>query len=94
MTRIKVAGENSGHRVLLYTLSTCGWCKRTMQFLNDYSVEYEYLDMDTATSQERIEAIQFLQEKNVPIGFPVTIVDNETIISGFKPDEIKKVLRL
>ncbi len=88
----KVAGENSDHRVVLYTLSTCGWCKRTKQFLNDYNVEYEYLDLDTATSQERIEAIQFLQEKNVPIGFPVIVVDGETIISGYKPDKIKEAL--
>ena len=94
MTRIKVEGENRSHDVFIYALSTCGWCKKTKQFLRDNKVEYEYLDVDTATSEERREAIKQLQERKVPLGFPVTIVDDETVISGYDPGALKGALGL
>jgi len=43
-------------------LSTCGWCKKTKQFLRENDVEYEYLDVDTATPEERKAAIKSLRE--------------------------------
>ncbi|MCW3978892.1 MAG: glutaredoxin family protein [Candidatus Bathyarchaeota archaeon] len=94
MARIKVEGENRSHGVFIYALSTCGWCKKTKQFLRDNGIEYEYLDVDTATSEERRAAIKHLQERKVPLGFPVTIVDDETIISGYDPGAIKEALGL
>jgi len=39
MVVVKVEGEKRGHRVFLYTLSTCGWCKRTKEFLRENGVE-------------------------------------------------------
>jgi glutaredoxin-like protein NrdH len=93
MTAVKVEGEMRSHRVFIYTLSTCGWCKRTKRFLNDNGVEFEYLDVDTATSEERRAAIKRLREK-APPGFPVIIVDDDTVISGFKPEAIREALGL
>ena len=94
MARIKVEGANRSHDVFIYALSTCGWCRKTKQFLRDNGIEYEYLDVDTATSEERRAAIKHLQEKKVPIGFPVTIVDDETVISGHKPEALTEALGL
>ena len=94
MTRVKVEGDNRSHDVFIYALSTCGWCKKTKQFLRDNNVGYEYLDVDTATSEERREAIKRLQERRVPMGFPVTIVDDETVISGYDPKSLKEALGL
>ena len=42
----KVPGENKGHKVTLYALSTCGWCKKTKKFLDELGVEYEYVYVD------------------------------------------------
>lgn len=86
-----VEGRRAGD-VVLYALSTCGWCKKTKQFLKDNKVEYEFLDVDTANSEERRAAIKYLQEKKVPLGFPVTIVDDETVISGYNPGALKEAL--
>lgn len=94
MARIKVEGENKNHDIFIYALSTCGWCKKTKQFLKDNNVEYEYLDVDTTTSEERRAAIKQLRERKVPLGFPVTIVDDETIISGYNPEAFKEALGL
>jgi glutaredoxin-like protein NrdH len=94
MVVVKVEGEKKRHRVFIYTLSTCGWCKRTKEFLKEQGVEYEYMDVDTCTSEERRDAIEDLKERKVPLGFPLAIIDDEKIISGFKPDSYKEVLGL
>ncbi len=88
----KVDGDDKSHRVRIYTLSFCGWCKKTKQLLKDHDVEYEYLDMDLATIDEKREVTNFLKAHGLPISFPVIVIDEERFISGYKPDEIEKAL--
>jgi glutaredoxin len=94
MVTVKVEGVKKDHEVFLYTLSTCGWCKKTKQFLKDNGVEYEYLDIDTCTPEERADAIKDIKSRRAPIGFPLGIIDGEALISGYKPDEYKERLGL
>jgi glutaredoxin-like protein NrdH len=90
----KVEGKNRNHRVFLYTLSTCGWCKKTKQFLNDNGVEYEYLDVDTAGKEEREGAIKELRASKASLGFPIIVVDGERRIVGYRVDELREALGL
>jgi len=94
MVVIKVEGEKQDHKVFIYTLSTCGWCKRTKEFLKEQGVEYEYMDVDTCTSEERRAAIEDLKERGAPLGFPLGIIDDDTLITGYKPDRYREVLGL
>jgi len=80
--------------VFLYTLSTCVWCKKTKELLRERGVAYEYLDVDTCSSEERRKALDSLKSRNVQIGFPVIIVDDRTLITGYKPGEIMEALGL
>jgi glutaredoxin-like protein NrdH len=92
MSIVKVEGTNKSHRVFLYTLSTCGWCKKTKEFLRENGVEFEYLDMDLCSPEERAEAVRVIKERRAPLGFPIIMVDDGVVISGFKPDRIKEAL--
>lgn len=94
MTTKRVEGERRDHKVFVYALSTCGWCKKTKRFLRDNGVEYEYMDVDTGTREEKRAAIERLKEKGAPLAFPVVIVDDNKIISGFKQDAIREALGL
>ena len=94
MSIVKVKGEKNDHKIFLYTLSTCGWCKRTKDFLKENLVEYEYIDVDKCTSEERRKAIEDIKSRKAPVGFPLAIIDDEIIISGYKPDKYKEVLNL
>ena len=94
MTTKRVEGERRDHKVFIYALSTCGWCKKTKQFLRDNGVDYEYMDVDTGTIEEKRAAIEHLKEKGAPLAFPVIIVNDDRIISGFKQDAIKEALDL
>ena len=79
--------------IRMYTLSTCSHCKATKKLLNDCSVEYEFTDVDLLTGQERIDILEDIKKFNPQCTFP-TIIIGDTIIIGYKEDEIKEALGL
>ena len=88
----KVAGKNSKHRVFVYALSTCVWCKLTKQYLNESSVEYEYVDVDLLNDEDKMKVHQIIISKGGMISYPTTIVDDKVLITGFRKDKLKEVL--
>ena len=90
--RVKVEGRNKTHTVFLYTLSTCGWCRKTKEYLKQNDVAHEYVDVDKATKEEQKTIVQELKDKKVPVAFPVIIIDEDTIITGYKQQAIKEAL--
>jgi len=94
MPATKVEGPRKEHRVFLYTLSTCVWCKKTKELLRESGVAYEYLDVDACSSEEKRSALDSLKSRNAQLGFPIIIVDDKTLITGYKPDEIREALGL
>jgi glutaredoxin len=94
MCATKVEGEKNDHNVMLYTLSTCTWCQATKDYLEENSVEYAYINLDTCTPEERMAAGRTLTEKKAPIGFPVGIIDDDVVISGNDFDRYREVLSL
>lgn len=90
----KVEGTKNTHRVFLYTLSTCGWCKRTKELLEEKDVSYEYIDVDVLKAEERKAAIEDLHKRNAPLGFPIIIIDDKELISGYQPEKILGALEL
>ncbi len=87
----KVPGKKKGE-VLLYALSTCGWCRKTKNLLNDLGVEYEYIDVDLLDSKNKDEAMKEVTRWNPSCSFPTMVINNDKCIVGFKEDEIRKAL--
>lgn len=79
--------------VKLYALSTCGHCRNTKKFLEESDVEYDCIDVDLCTGEERQAVLDEIRELNPNLSFP-TIVIGETVIVGFKEAEIRKALGL
>ncbi len=94
MDKVKVAGKNSKHKVLMYALSTCAWCKMTKKFLNENGVEYEYVDVDLANDEDHEKIRRDLIERGSEPSYPTIIVDNKKVITGFRKDLIKEALDL
>jgi glutaredoxin len=92
MQTTKVDGKNKKNNVLLYTLSTCGWCKKTKELLKENEIAYEYLDLDKCSKEDQKAAVDELKAKNLPVAFPIIIVNDDTVIQGFKKDEILEAL--
>ena len=88
----KVQGKQNNHKVVLYALSTCVWCKMTKQFLKDNEVEFEYIDVDLCEEEDKQEIRQHIQSKGGPLSYPTTIVDDNVLITGFRKDLLKEAL--
>ena len=94
MKIVKVAGGNNKHKVLLYALSTCVWCKRTKQFLKDSDVEYDYVDVDLSSDEDRDKIRRHILSKGGSLSYPTIIIDDKILITGYSPDEIKEALEI
>jgi len=90
----KVTGENNKHKVFMYALSTCVWCKMTKQYLKDNSVEFEYVDVDLCTEEDKNKIRKDIQDKGGSLSYPTTIVDDKKVITGFRKDLLKEALEL
>ena len=85
-----VKGENRGE-IVLFALSTCGWCKKTKRLLNELSIEYYYVDIDLLKGDEREKTLKEMESFNPRCTFP-TLVINDQCIVGFKEEKIREVL--
>jgi glutaredoxin-like protein NrdH len=90
----KVSGKKNDHKVTIYALSTCVWCKLTKQYLKDSDVEYEYVDVDFLDDQEKTKVHQTITGKGGSLSYPTTIVDDKIVITGFRKDKFKEVLEI
>ena len=78
----------------MYAISTCAWCKRTKQFLKDNNVEFEYVDVDLCTDEDQEKIEKEITERGGRLSYPTLIVDDEILITGYKPDKIMEALEL
>ena len=96
MVRVRVDGENREHRVTVYVTSRCAPCKKTRSFLKSRSIEYEYLNLDTADPEEREEAMmeigEHLPRRGRKITYPITVIDGETVVYGYNEEALSESL--
>ncbi len=93
-TQIKhVNGENEDFKIMLYAISTCGWCGKTKKLLNDLKVTYDYVDVDLLNEKDSEEVDNDVRRFNPEITFPTMVINNKKAIKGFDEEEIRKALR-
>jgi len=90
----KVSGKNNKHKVFLYALSTCVWCKLTKEYLNQNNIEYEYVDVDLCSDEDKQKIHETIMSKGGSLSYPTTIVDDKKVIAGFRKDLLKEALEL
>ena len=81
------------NQIRIYSLSTCGHCRATKEFLNDCEVKYEFEDVDMTHGEERAAILEEIKKWNPNCSFP-TIIIGDKVIVGFKEDQIKEALGL
>lgn len=88
---IKVDGKNVGD-IKVYTLSTCGWCKKTKTLFNKSGIAYSYVDVDTLSSKD-VEVIKAEQKKfNPECSYPTIVVNNSDCIIGYNEDKLLNLI--
>jgi len=60
--------------VKLYSLSTCSHCKSTKKFLNECTIQFEFVDVDLLEGEERKAIIEDIKKLNPRCSFPTIII--------------------
>jgi glutaredoxin len=66
----------------------------TKQFLKDNDIQYEYVDVDLCTEEDKDKIRKHIQEKGGTLNYPTTIIDDKVVVTGFRKDLLKKELEL
>ena len=88
----QVNGKNKG-KVVLFALSTCGWCRKTRMLLEDIGIEFKYIYVDLTSGDERDEVVNEVKKYNPQLSFPTVVINDEDVIVGFKANEIREKLQ-
>lgn len=92
MNMVYVDGETRGD-IILYAISTCGWCKKTKSLLNRLGVQYRYIYVDLLGKEEKERITNEVKNWNPQCNYPTLVIDNKKCIIGFKEDEIREALQ-
>lgn len=83
----QIKGKNK-RNIVLYALSTCGWCRKTKDLLRELSVEYKFVDVDLLEGKERGEIIEEVERWNPQCSFPTIVINNKCIV-GYDEQKIR-----
>jgi glutaredoxin len=87
----QVNGKKKG-KVMLYALSTCGWCARTKELLRELGVDFEYTYVDLLEGKEQDDVMDEVERWNPKGSFPTLVIRDRQCIVGFQEKEIREAL--
>ena len=83
-----VDGRDAG-KVVLFALSTCGWCGKTKWLLKELGIAFDFVYVDLLPPEEMDNAITIIEKYNPAGSFPTLIIDDKNVIIGFREEEIR-----
>lgn len=88
-----VHGTKNTPLITVYALSTCGFCKRAMTFLEKNGFAYRFVYVDSIPLETKNEAKRTLKEKfKTDIAFPFATVGDSDHLVGFIEADWKRTL--
>jgi glutaredoxin len=81
-------------KVVVYALSTCGWCRRTRKLLDENGVVYTCHEVDKLQGEERERILGIVKRWNPRASFPTVVIDDNKVIVGYKEDQLREELGL
>jgi len=89
---IHVPGTSS-RQIMLYALSTCGWCHKTRKLLDELGVEYDYVYVDQLDDDEKEHTVRTVKAWNPACSFPTIVLDDKSCLIGYDEAQIRKELK-
>jgi len=93
MEFVHVKGTKKKGGVILYALSTCGWCAKTKALLTEMGVDFSYLYVDLLPKDEMEKAFDEVKRFNPKCSFPTVVINGEKCIVGFMEEQLKEALQ-
>ncbi len=81
--------------VTIFSLSTCGHCRRTKSFLEEKGIAYDYVDVDLLSGETFTGMYELVKSYNPRGSFPTIVIgEKKQVIVGDRLDEIAAALEL
>ena len=77
--------------IILYSLTTCAFCTATKKMLDDLEIDYQCIQADELSGEEKEKVIAELKTLNPRCSFPTIVIENQVIV-GYRVQEIKEKL--
>jgi glutaredoxin len=78
--------------ILVFTLSTCMWCKKCKRFLDDRNLKYRYIELDKIEKQDKSKILDYLRENySQRISYPFLVCKKGHVV-GYNPNQYEELL--
>ncbi|MDD4901672.1 MAG: glutaredoxin family protein [Patescibacteria group bacterium] len=85
-----VEGKQPKSKIMLYGLSTCMWCEKAKELLDELGIAYSHLTVDQLEGADQDEAYELVSKYNPDQSFPTIVLDDgKRVIIGFSEDELR-----
>lgn len=92
---IKEDGKIAQNDLTVFALSTCGFCRRGLNFLRENSVKFKYVYIDKLEYEKKQKLKENLQKKfNKRVAFPFLVCNDEKAIVGFVRSDWEEICGL
>lgn len=79
-------------KIKIYALSTCIWCKKTIDYFTEKGIPFEHIYVDLLEDEERKLIKEELGKFNPERSYPTIVIGHKVII-GFKQNDFEKELQ-
>jgi len=80
----KSSGKRNDHALRLMGLTTCSFCRKAKEFLDENEFSYEYLFLDKIDPDvKKVLKQEFAEKFDKRMSYPTLIIDDKDILTGF-----------
>ena len=90
----KVDGQEGGEdNIIVFTLSTCQWCKKCKRFLDEKNMKYRYIDVDKIDHKEKLKILNYLESTyQSRVSYPFLICEGGHV-AGYNPNKYVELFK-
>ncbi len=77
-------------KVMMYTLSTCPWCRKTKKYFAEHHIPFEFTDYDLADDPTQAKIMSEMDADGAT-GFPYVRIGDH-VVEGYRPDRFDSLL--
>jgi glutaredoxin-like protein NrdH len=88
-------GTVRDRNVTVYALSTCGFCRRGLQFLRDHSIDFSFVYVDDLPIEVKTKVKKELHSQyKKDVSFPFVVIDDKDTLVGFIEPDWKQTFKV
>ena len=85
--------EGIEDKILVFTLSTCMWCKKCKRFLGERNMKYRYIDVDKIDPKDKSLLLDYLRSNyESRVSYPFLICEKGHVV-GYDPNKYMELLK-